>query len=75
MSVRNKIVGIPKIVKSRKTERSDLHRVDLIAAGYEWNCPKCLMFHRIYEAKKTVTCQRCLRKFETNPPEHAWRKA
>ncbi len=46
--------------------------VDLIASGYEWICPKCDRFNRVIEHTEKVTCQGCLRTFDTNPPEHAY---
>lgn len=51
----------------------ELETVDLIASGYEWECPSCGHHNKEIEATEFVTCKRqsCQQKFEANPPEHA----
>lgn len=51
--------------------KKKLPTVDVIASGYEWICPKCKFLNRDEEYKTKVTCGKCKRKYETNPPEHA----
>lgn len=48
-----------------------METVDLIAAGYEWDCPNCDWHNNEIEAKEQVTCSNCRQTFATNPPEHA----
>jgi hypothetical protein len=47
--------------------------VDIIASGYEWNCPKdeCGALNHEVEVKDWVVCLSCGRGFTTNPPNHA----
>lgn len=45
--------------------------VDIIASGYEWQCPNCEKFIHEIEIKEFVTCHNCLYTYETNPVEHA----
>lgn len=65
-----------KIMPISKTKKllKECEQVDMIAAGYEWNCPRCHTFHRMYETKTVVVCSKCNRVFKTNPPEHAYGK-
>ncbi|KKM71892.1 hypothetical protein LCGC14_1426110 [marine sediment metagenome] len=45
--------------------------VDLIASGYEWECPECEYLNDEIEVTEKVTCPGCGNEYETNPPEHA----
>lgn len=47
--------------------------VDIIASGYEWNCPKdeCGALNHEVEVKDWVVCLGCGHGFTTNPPNHA----
>lgn len=48
--------------------------VDMIASGYEWNCPVCGELNRIVGVPKEehVTCSECSYRSKFNPPEHAY---
>jgi len=50
----------------------DDNSVDLIASGYEWECPECEELHREIEYREQVACCACGKVYETNPPEHAY---
>lgn len=58
----------------RKQRRKSSVEVDLIAAGYEWECPKCGFHNKEIEAKTHVKCpnRNCRWEFEASPPEHAY---
>ena len=47
--------------------------VDVIAAGYEWICPECDLFHKMVGFPKHVikTCAGCGLEVELDIPEHA----
>ena len=46
--------------------------VDLLATGYEWECPSstCGHLNRIIESAKQVTCSVCGETFDAMPPTH-----
>lgn len=46
-------------------------RVDVIASGYEWWCPKCERLNKEIECTTKVTCG-CGWQFRTELPEHAY---
>lgn len=50
----------------------ELECIDLIASGYEWECPNCETLNKEIEVTKRVTCARCKSVFVTNSPEHAY---
>ncbi len=47
--------------------------VDVIASGYEWECPSeyCGRLNNEIEITETVKCRNCNITYETNPAEHA----
>ena len=49
-----------------------METVDLIASGYEWECPNCEEVNREIEFTDTVCCGKCGGAYETKSPEHAW---
>jgi hypothetical protein len=49
-----------------------MEKINLIASGYEWECPKCKNFQREIEATLTVTCKECKNTFEVDEVYHAW---
>lgn len=55
-------------------KKKQIETVDLIASGYEWECPKCCHLNKEIEALHFVQCRNknCLAKYETEPPEHAY---
>lgn len=46
--------------------------VELIASGYEWECPECKTLNKEIEAKTQGECKECGADFDTDPPEHAY---
>ena len=46
--------------------------VELIASGYEWNCPTCNHLNHEIEYTEKVICKDCRDIFLTEPPEHAY---
>jgi protein-arginine kinase activator protein McsA len=48
-------------------------KVDIIASGYEWQCPNCFRFNKEIEYKELVKCKTCKKTFEANLPEHAYK--
>jgi uncharacterized protein (DUF983 family) len=47
-------------------------KVDMIASGYEWECPECETENHEIEVTEKVHCMGCGADFDTNPPEHAY---
>jgi hypothetical protein len=45
--------------------------VELIASGYEWDCPHCEHFNREIEVTLTVTCGKCRHEFRVQDYHHA----
>ena len=52
---------------------STLPSVDLIASGYDWNCPKCGSDHTCNEVprQRQVTCGNCNTVFLVGDYHHA----
>ena len=44
----------------------------MVAAGYEWICPKCEKPNCEIEITETVCCVKCNVEFETDGAEHAY---
>ena len=53
------------------SETDEPRSVDLIAAGYEWECPDCDKLNREIEITENVTCE-CGQTFEVDAMEHAY---
>ena len=49
-----------------------LKSVDVIASGYEWECPVCEKLISEVDYTEEVTCHWCKRKYITNLPEHCY---
>jgi ribosomal protein L37AE/L43A len=41
-----------------------MDKIDLIASGYEWECPKCKNFNKEIALKSVYTCDKCGKEFE-----------
>jgi uncharacterized protein (DUF983 family) len=52
-------------------EADELDSVDLVASGYEWECP-CGKLNKEIEITEQVTCSECGQRYNTNPAEHAY---
>lgn len=50
-----------------------LESVDIIASGYEWECPHCENLNKLieYPSSQAVTCEQCGEVFRADDPEHA----
>ena len=50
-----------------------MEKIDLIASGYEWICPKCNQFNKEIEVpgNETVKCEFCLTKYKVADYGHA----
>lgn len=46
--------------------------VDIIASGYEWECPKCKLLNKEIQWKEKVVCKKCGKIYEASSPEHAF---
>jgi hypothetical protein len=46
--------------------------VDVIASGYEWECPVCGQFHTEIEMKEPLVCHECKNKFHNTTTHEAW---
>jgi len=58
---------------SRFKDPSDVPQsVDVIASGYEWECPVCEKFMREVAYAEEVTYPWCKRRYIANLPEHAY---
>jgi uncharacterized protein (DUF983 family) len=57
-------------------KKPDITAVDVIASGYEWECPECGEVNNPIEFRTDqdgcVTCDFCKRRFKANMPEHAY---
>lgn len=54
-----------------KQDVENMERVDIVASGYEWDCPKCEHLNQTIEVTDIVECEECKSLYATNPPEHA----
>lgn len=48
--------------------------VEIIAGGYEWECPHCEILNKEIEITTYVTCPKCHRKFFVYDHHHAYGK-
>jgi len=50
-----------------------MESVDIIASGYEWECPNCETLNKMiaYPSSQIVTCASCGNEYEVGLPEHA----
>ena len=44
--------------------------VDMVASGYDWECPNCTRGNEVSAWTEKVTCTGCDQTFETMPPSH-----
>jgi len=49
-----------------------MQQVELIASGYEWECPECSMLNTEIEIKEIVMCIKCDNIFEVTDFYHAY---
>ena len=49
----------------------DRKGVELIASGYEWNCPECETFNTEIEITEHVECDNCNQVFFVSESYHA----
>ena len=50
-----------------------MERIELIASGYEWTCPRCDEFNEEIEVKEEVCCRKCGKEFEVLDHYHAYK--
>ena len=51
--------------------KNDNHGVELIASGYDWDCPNCGMPNHEIELTEFVTCEKCHLDFNVTECHHA----
>jgi ribosomal protein L37AE/L43A len=49
-----------------------MEEVDLIASGYDWDCPNCEHMNHIIETKDVVECDECHHIYKTGEVHHAY---
>ena len=49
-----------------------MESVELIASGYEWECPECEWLNLEIEITEFVTCEHCKEKFKVTEYYHAY---
>lgn len=59
------------IPQNDEQENDEPEYVDLIASGYEWECPNCETLNHEIEVTEQVICSECLLTFPVNDYEHA----
>ena len=47
-----------------------LEEVDLIASGYDWDCPNCEHMNHEIETKDVVECEECRHIYQTGEAHH-----
>jgi DNA-directed RNA polymerase subunit RPC12/RpoP len=66
-----KVIPQNEIVYPETDEEEDDIDVELISAGYDWECPNCGMWNYTEEHVDHVQCMRCQKEFDvsgvTNP--------
>lgn len=45
---------------------NDNDEVELIASGYEWECPECYTLNHEIEITESVTCTQCRTKYDVS---------
>jgi len=61
---------IPDFLKHE--EEIEDETVDVIASGYEWECPHCDMLNHEIELAEFVTCSNCYKHFNVTDFHHAY---
>ncbi len=64
------ITALETVKELPEPSRSD-ETVDLVASGYEWECPTCLSDNTEDEVAETVTCIECNTTFDVGEANHA----
>lgn len=59
------------MVLNSKVDVEEMEHVDIIASGYEWDCPNCEHLNLVIEVTDVVECDECHNLYATNPTEHA----
>lgn len=54
-----------------KVTKYTVQKVELIAAGYEWDCPDCNWMNKEIEVTENVVCDQCGHVFEVEDFHHA----
>jgi len=49
-----------------------MESVELIASGYEWECPECEWLNLEIEITEIVTCTKCNKRFKVDNFYHAY---
>ena len=57
---------------SKRQDEWENQTVELVAAGYEWNCPACGEENKEIEIVRIAQCKACDRKFKVEDYEHAF---
>jgi hypothetical protein len=53
-------------------EEEEDNSVDLIASGYDWECPNCGNWAHTIEITEKVKCDTCSNEFKVHNFEHAY---
>ncbi len=48
-----------------------MESVEIIASGYEWECPCCEKLNKEIETTETVICDGCNKEYEVSDRHHA----
>lgn len=65
---------LPEPAAGEPEDEIQTEEVDLIASGYEWNCPNetcAYIENKEIEITKTVTCKKCKTVYKVNDYHHA----
>jgi hypothetical protein len=52
----------------------DMQKIDMIASGYEWNCPSCCILNKEIECNAYVQCENCGEQCQVDEVHHAYGK-
>lgn len=61
-----------RFYKVSSSKKEEAETVDLIASGYEWNCPNCGHFNKEIEITRDVVCEECEKMYEVEGTFHAY---
>jgi len=63
---------IPEFLKDEGEDKIEDETVDVIASGYEWECPHCETLNNEIELTETVMCSNCYKHFNITDFHHAY---
>ena len=50
----------------------EIEEIDLVASGYDWDCPVCNVWNYVIQVEQEVECNECHMVFKVHDHYHAY---